>query len=918
MIRTLLVFLVALILTACGGSESTEQYIAKATDEMARSEYAAAAIELKNALRQDPNSAQARWLLGKIYLQTSEMPSASKELQQALDLGWPPDDVIPAIAQALFAQGEFEEVGKLDAKALSVDSQAGLFGLQAQAALASGESWEAEQLIDQALALKPESIEVLIAKARLLESKDDIKGALAIVAQIIALDPKRGEVWSLKGDILASQGKYKAAIDAYGKAIQMQKNSASELFKRALLKMQLGDFEAAEIDAKALMSRRAKHPGSNYIRGLLDFEKGDYDAAITSLSVTEPASGEYPLSLFFLASANLQKGNMDLAINQAERFHKSSPDSVQGRKLLAYIRQQQGDFAAVRPLLQPVLDSYPEDVDALNLTASALLQEGKASEAIALLARVATLQPDSAEAQVRLGAGMLIGGKGDGAVQPIQTALRMDPDVPLAEILLVLNYLQNEDVDAAIAAAEEYKDRNVDTVAPWNLLGRVYQEVGKPKKAREAFEGALALDSADVGANYYLAQLALAENDTIAARTYYEKILAVQPDSMQTLVELSMLDAREGKDKASVDHLERAIAAGPSALEPRVLLARFYLATGKPAKIAALFTNLTAQQQQNPAVLKLMALSQLSTKDATAAQFSLEQLLKAAPESAEIRHLMAMAAAEAGDAERTVDELQRALALDENYLPSRIALAKVFFGTNAIPAFEEQMAKLEELAPDNPDVLLLQAAAAQQRGDTKQAKNIAEKAFKLAPSGIALMSLASYEEAMGEGSAALRRLAAWLEKYPDDIPVRVAYASALMSDQQAPQSTTQYAIILQAEPNNLTALNNQAWILRQENTAQALEYARKAAQLAPDSPDVLDTLAVIEYTNKEYEQAQRNILRALKAAPDNPTLRYHSAMIAAARNDQSGARATLEKLLAANANFPERSDAQALLAQLQE
>jgi putative PEP-CTERM system TPR-repeat lipoprotein len=608
---------------------------------------------------------------------------------------------------------------------------------------------------------------------------------------------------------------------------------------------------------------------------------------------------------------------MDLAVNQAERFHNASPDSVQGRKLLAYIRQQQGQFAAVPILLQPVLDSYPDDIDALNLTASALLQQGNTSEAIALLTKVVELQPDSAEAQVRLGAGMLIGGKGDAAMQPIQTALKMNPEVPSADFLLVLNHVQNKDFAAAIAAAQAYRDRNVDSVAPWNLLGQVYQEAGELQKAREAFEDALALDSADVGANYYLAQLALADEDHVAARKYFETILAVQPDSMRTLVQLSQLDALEGKNEALVDHLERAIAAVPTALEPRVLLARFYLSNGKPAKIVPLFTSLTAQQQQNAEVLRLLALSQLATEDGSAALFSLEQLLKVAPDTAEIRHLMAMAAAETEDSERTVDELNRALDLDVNYLPARIALTKMLLRTNAIAEFEEQVAMLTELAPDNPDVLLLRSAAANNAGAIKQAIGFADKAFKLAPSSNSVISLAAYEKLAGDRKTALRRLAAWLEENPEDIPVRMAYAGTLMSDQQVPQSTTQYAIILQADPNNVLALNNQAWILKEEAPDRALEYARRAAQLAPDSPDILDTLAVIEYTNAEYDQAQRNILRALKASPDNPTLRYHSAMIAAALNDKAGARKTLERLLAANPTFPERDSAKALLAQLQ-
>lgn len=916
MIRTLLALLTLVTLAACGGGESTEQYIQRATEAMEKSDYAASTIELKNALRQDPNSAQARWLLGKVYLETNDMLSATKELQQALDLGWPPDDVQPAMASALMILGDFEAVVALDAEELAPYAQARLFGLQAQAALVLGDGGAAKQLIDKALALKPEALEVMMAKARLLESEGDPSGALTVVERIIAINPKAGDAWSMQGDILANQQKYKLALVSYSKAINLKRHNSSELFKRALLNMQLGDYKAARVDSQALMAKAAKHPGANYIRGLLQYEAGNYDEAIAALSVTEPAFKQYPLSLFFLASANLNKGNMEAAINQADRFHKSNPNSVQGRKLLAMIRMQQGDFASVQSLLEPVLVNDPDDIDALNLASNALLQEGKTSEAIELLGRVATLQPDSAEAKVRLGAGLLMDGKGDDALQPIQAALKMDPNTPMADMLLVLNYLKKKDYPAAIAAAKSYQQREPENVAPYNLLGRVFQEAGKPDQARKAFQGALALDSADQGANTYLAEMALAENDLVSARNYYKTILAANTSSHQALIQLASLDSREGKERAMVDRLETAMAVAPAALEPRVILARYYLAKDKPAQVPPLFTTLDTAQQQTPQVLQLMALSQLATKNASAAQFSLEQLLKVAPDSAQIRHLLAMAAAEQGKSERMLEELQRSLELDENYFPARLALAKLALATNDTAQFEQQIVKLAEEAPDNPEVLLMQAAAAQRAGDLATARRAAEKAFKLAPSSNALVSLATYEEMAGARKSALERYAAWLKKNPDDLPARMAYASSLAADQQTPQSSTQYAIILQANPNNLTALNNQAWLLRDKDTPKALAYARKAAELAPDSAAILDTLALVEYSSKDYDQAQRNILRALKLSPDDPSIRYHSAMIAAALKDNATARATLEKLLAANPKFPEVAEAKALLATL--
>ena len=49
-------------------------------------DYQSASRELKGALRIDRNLAQARWLLGKIYLDLGEVRAAEKELLLAGEL----------------------------------------------------------------------------------------------------------------------------------------------------------------------------------------------------------------------------------------------------------------------------------------------------------------------------------------------------------------------------------------------------------------------------------------------------------------------------------------------------------------------------------------------------------------------------------------------------------------------------------------------------------------------------------------------------------------------------------------------------------------------------------------------------------------------------------------------------------------
>jgi putative PEP-CTERM system TPR-repeat lipoprotein len=917
MTRRILLSFILLALVSCGDADTVEDYLARAQTAITNADYASASIELKNALRLQPDSSQARWLLGKTYLALNDMPSAGKELQRALELGGPVEDIKPALAEALLAQGEYKQVQDISLDGLSAANLSRLLAMQAQAALAQGDNWNAEELIDRALLATPESAQAFLAKAQLQAMKSDAEGASATLDKLLTLDPSNDQGWSLRGDLLSAKEDYKGALAAYSKAVELRDTNYPTLFKRALMNLQLAEYQAAQVDADALLSATKNSPQANYIQGLLHYQAERFSAAIASLTEAEPIYQQYPLALFFLSAANLKEGHDDLASSQAERFYAIAPGSIQGRKLLASIRLKQGNFNAVQSLLQPVLDSAPDDIDALNLMSNALLRSGRMDEAVQMLTRVAQLQPDSAPAQIRLGAGLLLGGKGDAAMQHMETALELDPQYQLADIMLVTSYLQKGDIPKAIAAAQAFKSRHPQEVMASNLLGKVYLDAGDKQKATAAFEETLALDAADPAANHYLAQMALAENKDIAgARRRYETALAGHPDSTATLMQLALLDVREMNKPALVAHLEQARKVDPAALPPRLMLARYYLAENKPEQVAPLFTDLDAQQQQSADVLPLLAMAQLSMRDSTAAQYTLEQLLKATPETAAIRHAMAMAAAGTGDEARAIKELQRAIALDENFTLSRIALAKMVLGQNDHAEFEKQLKKLVELEPENPDVVLLQAAAAQIKGDSGAAITLAEKAYTLLPSTNTLLALANYEEMSGNLQGAQRHYADWLVKNQNDSVVRMAYAGNLLLSAQEDQAVAQYTEVLKIDPKNALALNNIAWLIKEKNPTQALEYSRQAAGIAPDSAEILDTLAVIEYLNKDYRRAQRTIERALEMLPDNPSLIYHGAMIAAALDDKQGARATLEKLLATQPQFPELKDANALLQKL--
>ncbi len=281
--RNIFFALVLLTLAACGGKTS-EEYLASAKGYIAESDNPSATIELQNALKLDGASAEARWLLGKIYLDTGDLLTAEKELQRAQELGWKADDVRPALAITLLIQGKNADVLKLDYQDLNSSAASALLASQALAQLAEGQSDRASELAALALSKEPQSADAKLAQATIFIQQDDATAALPVIETVLEAAPENGRAWRLKGQALLRLQKFEDARSAFDQAIAH--SAVAYVFAdraaRALINMQLQDYAAAQAEVTELLVLSPSDPTANYIQGLLYFQNKKYRDAITS------------------------------------------------------------------------------------------------------------------------------------------------------------------------------------------------------------------------------------------------------------------------------------------------------------------------------------------------------------------------------------------------------------------------------------------------------------------------------------------------------------------------------------------------------------------------------------------------------------------------------------------------------------
>ncbi len=920
--RLLFCTCVLLALAACGG-DGGGSAVDRAREHIASADYDAATVELQNALQEPELAAEAHWLLSTVLLRQGDARLAENQLRSALRQGWSADAIMPVLAKTLMVQGKTDEALALEYEKLSAPAAAQLLAAQAIAVMAdrkknrSGEANpEAQVLLASARGYAPEELAVQLAESTLLVREAQLDEAWAKMQGIVKEWPEDAGVRWLEGQILLLQGNTPAAREAIDKSIELAPTTnLTDHIMRALVSIELGDYESALADVELVLMHRDDDPTANYIAGVSKFHNGEYRDAITTLTRAQRVQSHFPLVLYYLASAYLVERDLDLAERFAREFNAIELDNINGANLLGAVLLHKNRAEEAMTILQPVLDRSPGNVLALNYMANAKLMVGETDLGMMLYAQIGQLVP-SFEIHPLPQVGVF-GWDDESHESDMLGSTYISGDFPQADLLNILNHLARKDHEGAVDAAVSYQGRDPGNVAALNVLGRTYFAAGRNTEARAAFERALYRDPGNTSANWSLAELALADDDTSAARAFYESGLEKHPDDLTTLIKLAELEALLGDDYARLRWLRQAARSNPAFLSPRLELAQHYIGTDSPESIPPLFEKLHPLQAASPRVLELLALAQLRLGESDAAAESLDKWIHEDPGSAQAYYLRALTANAQGDQATLRASLSKAIARDPEHVLALISLARLARSDADEERFGEYLATLVDIAPETPEVLKLRSLKAHDAAEYDEAVRLATRVYALAPSTQSVLDLASLQRAAGDPGNAHLTLRQWIARNPKDVDARLYLANELSQAGRTQAAKNQFLAVLEIQPDNATVLNNLAWTLRKENPSEALQYGHMALALAPDSPQVLDTVAVIEHLGGEHAKARERLRLAMQVAPGSPTLLYHDAMISVALGQTEQAIAALELLLGqGGAQFPERAEAQALLDNL--
>jgi putative PEP-CTERM system TPR-repeat lipoprotein len=919
------VVLAVCLLTVAGyGKEPADAVdsIQRAIQHQDKGELPAAIIELKNALQQNPNNAEVRWLLGKLYVQQGDGSAAQKELERATEAGISYKKVVIPLGQAYLLQQNYQAVLDhiLAKDDLTSALRAEVLTLRGQAYQASGKLEEASKEFQEALVQQPGRLEALLGLGWVALQQDQRETAKQWLDKAMAAAPDKTAVWLLQGDYQQRQGDLLAAEAAYTKALALDaRNFPTRLGLVAVLLSQKKTDAAGKV-LDGIQGQARQHPQIQYYYALLALIKGDYALARDRLQELFKNSPDYPPALYLMGVTQYTLGNLEQANDATQRLLERFPDSAQAKRLkgLIELRRDRPDPSKRQADIDFLLSQFPQDIEVLNAVASSLLAQGQPAEATEHLQKVVELQPQSAGAHAQLGAALLEQGKPEPAIQELEKARELGSQSPQTELLLISSYIAAKEYDRALAALQLWREKEPQNTALWNLTGTAYAGKEQADKAEAAFQKALAIAPGDPGATANLAQLSLSRGDTGKARSYYQQALAKHPDDLRLLLMLVELEWQQGNKEAAVKQLDEAVRKQPHALQPRLARARVYLEENKPTEALRLLREAEEEYGANPDFLLLMGNAQLVAGDADAAIRTFNKLAGLQPDSAVAQYWLAGAYGQKNDLNEMQKLLFKALTLQpDNPLAGPLLVQWLALAPNDQEA-GQLLQTLKKQFPKNRQVLLVEGQVALQHGNYKQAANAYQQALALFPDdAVSMHNLAEAYLKVDDHAAYFAAMQAWLEKHPQDKQARFLLANHYLTLKRYAEARTAYAKLLELEPDNPQVLNNFALALQQQNPQQARQYAEKALSLAPDNAAVMDTLGLVLLAQGDTQRALELLRKASQLQPLEREIRYHLAKALVKDGQKDDARQLLRRALAdKTAAFESRPEASALLKEL--
>ncbi|NMF96798.1 PEP-CTERM system TPR-repeat protein PrsT [Aromatoleum toluolicum] len=879
--RVALALLFSGLLASCGASP--DSMVGSARDYLAKNDLQAASIQLKNALQEDPKLAEARYLLGAVNLRQGNSIAAEKEFRRAIELGAPAEQVSPLLARAMVQMGQSEQVIKEfgDTKLQDPAANAQLRASVGDAYLERKDFSKARESFEAALSSNADDAPARIGLGRMKYMTGDVDGALGEAEAVLARGvggAEEGDAHALRANVLLARKQVDDALAALNEAVKSRPESVAYHFALISLLLERGDMNTAAVRLAAMEKVAPKHPLTHYLFAMHDHRSDKAASARDHIAETIRLAPEY-------LPGRLLAGLIHASLNEnvVAREHLAmvvgrAPQERGARLGLARLELGSGDPGKAMETLKPLLSVKTPDPESLQLAARIQLAQGKLDAASETYEKLVAVRPSDELARTQLGVARLLEGDAAAGLSDLESASALEGGSGAADFALVMVYLRQGALDKAAAAQRRLEEKRPDDPRTYMLQGGIALGRRDPVGARLSFEKALTLKSDYLPAAVNLARMDLADRKPEDALERVEAIVAKHPDNVAASLLLANLQKATGATSDKVrETLERVSRATPTEATPKLALAAEALGQRDAKKAISLAQEVIAAHPDDPRAYEMMGRAQLLAGDVQQAITAFNRQVSLQPKLPAPLIRLADAQQLAKNSAAAEQSLRRALGLKPDLIDAQRRLAALLAGTQRVKEAIAVAHTVQKQRPKTPVGWNLEGDLHLLVKDYPSAIVAYRKSFGVRSTAETVIKLHAVQIQSGKQRDAEKTVSEWLRQEPKDVRVRSYLAERAFAARRFDEAEQLYSKLDELKPDTPKVLSNLAWIAGQRRDPKAMGLAERAVRLAPEEPNVLATLGVLQVDGGQPENGIENLRKAVALAPTVPTLRLNLA-----------------------------------------
>ena len=850
-------------------------------------EYDKAKIEYLNLLRADPQNATAIRQLGTIWFEQGAPLNAAPFLLKARELVPENFEARTKLALVFMSVGQFAEARKEALAVLdrSPDQNEAMLIL-AESSRSPRELDDAERRLRNLSADHKAGFHLALAgislrKRDLASAESEVKRALSLDPDSVAAHLALGKLYWLKNDLAKADQEFKAAAELAP--------------VRSGARLNYAEFKArtgATDDAKARLNE-----------------------------ITREASDSLP-AWRLLAQIAFTEGKLDESLKLLENITLRDPANIEAPLLQAEVWMAKGEVKKALENLESLNTRLPRFPPIKYQLARAYLQDNNVAQAAAVLNQAITANPDYAEAILLFGEINLQGGDAQSVVASMLGLLKKRPDLVQAQLLLAQAYHSLGRLDDATAVFREQIKVSPQSSQPHLLLGLVLRQQNKIDEARKAFESAQQLAPESLQPVAQLVDLDIQGKDFDAAFQRIQERLQKTPESPGARFLEGKVYAAQGKwDNAEVALL-KALELDPNSSSTYDLLISTYLAANKLPHAIALLERLLSKKPDNDGALTVLAPIYEKANDFPKAREVYERLLSAKPHSLYALNNLAYLYGERLDQlDKAYDLAQKARSLQPEDPSIADTLGWILYRKGD---YQQALTLLQESArklPSNPEIQFHLGMASYMMGEMDDARTAFRQAAAAAndfPGKDEVQRRLALLEVVEGKSTKLSSddLKAILSQQPDDLVTRMLLGESYEKQGAFGEAAAAYEQAIKLNPKLLSATSKLAQLNAGPLQAsdKALEFARKARELAPNDPKIVGILGDAAYQTGNFRWAYNLLRESAHQLPNDPEILHDLAWAAYSLGEVAEAQQTMQRVLAAAPDSGESRDAKLFLA----